>query len=97
MKTLDEIKRLLIELKPQLIEKYKINEIGIFGSYIREEHNSASDLDILVEFDETPSLLKFIEFENYLSDTLGIKVDLVMKRALKPYIGEVILNEVIYI
>ncbi|MBU1159895.1 nucleotidyltransferase domain-containing protein, partial [Patescibacteria group bacterium] len=58
-----------------------------------------SDLDILVEFDESASfgLFKFIEMENYLSDQLGIKVDLVMKDSLKPRIGEVILKEVITI
>ena len=69
--------------------------MGVFGSYTRDEQSPSSDLDLLVTFHEPPSLLRFIELENYLSDLLGVKVDLVMKDALKPRIGERILNEVV--
>ena len=69
----------------------------MFGSYVRGEQTPESDVDILVSFDEVPSLLKFVGIENYLSDLLGVKVDLVMKRVLKPFIGEYILREVIYL
>ena len=51
-----------------------------------------SDLDILVTFEDEPSLLTFIAIENYLSDLLGVKVDLVMKDSLKPAIGKNILR-----
>jgi predicted nucleotidyltransferase len=71
--------------------------MGIFGSYVRGEQNETSDVDVLIDFEQAPSLLKFIELENYLSDTLGVKVDLVMKRVLKPRIGKNILAEVIYL
>lgn len=97
MKTLEEIKTLLKELKPELEEKYKVKEIGIFGSYVRGEQRKGSDIDILVEFYEVPSFLKFIKLENYLSESLGLKVDLVRKKSLKPFIGKIILKEVIYI
>jgi predicted nucleotidyltransferase len=80
---------------PELREKYSVNYLGIFGSYIRGEQSKDSDLDILVQFDKKPGLLKYIELENYLSDLLGVKVDLVMKSALKPNIGKRILNEVV--
>jgi predicted nucleotidyltransferase len=50
-----------------------------------------------VEFSEIPSLLKFVSLENYLTDHLGIKVDLVHKAGLKPRIGERILAEVVYL
>jgi hypothetical protein len=69
----------------------------MFGSYPRREYKEGRDLDILVDFDEPPSLFKFLELENYLSDLLDIKVDLVMKDALKPAIGRHILQEVTYI
>jgi uncharacterized protein len=49
----------------------------------------------LVTFKEVPSLLTFIAMENYLSDLLGVKVDLVMKDSLKPKIGQHILREAI--
>ena len=80
---------------PILAEKYHVSSLGLFGSYLREEQTSKSDLDILVSFTETPSLLKFIELENHLTDLLDIKVDLVMRDALKPKIGERILREVV--
>lgn len=97
MKTLEEIKQWFVQHKPMLQERYKVKELGIFGSYVRQEQTEASDVDVLVEFSETPSLLKFVNLENYLCDNLGIKVDLVHKSGLKPRIGERILAEVIYL
>ena len=80
------------------IEKqFKVNYLGIFGSYVRNEQEEYSDIDILVDFFEVPSLFQFIRLENYLSELLEIKVDLVMKEALKPNIGKQILKEVIKI
>nr|WP_319420640.1 nucleotidyltransferase family protein [Pleurocapsa sp. FMAR1] len=86
-----------MEHKPLLQEDYKIRELGIFGSYIRQEQTETSDIDLLVEFSEIPSLLKFVNLENYLSDNLGVKVDLVHKNGLKPRIEKRILAEVIYL
>jgi len=97
VKTLEEIKQWLLQHKSLLQEKYQVRELGIFGSYVRKEQTEASDVDILVEFSQTPSLLKFVNLENYLSDKLGIKVDLVHKAGLKPRIGERILAEVVYL
>jgi predicted nucleotidyltransferase len=54
-----------------------------------------SNLDLLVEFGEPPSLLKFIALERHLSNLIGFKVDLVMKDVLKPAIGRHVLGEVI--
>jgi len=80
---------------PELRERYSVSYLGIFGSYVRGEQTKDSDLDVLVQFDNKPGLLKYIELENYLSDLLGVKVDLVIKSALKPNIGKRILNEVV--
>lgn len=93
MRTFEKLKNKLIQLKPELQEKYKIKEIGIFGSYIRGEQKKTSDLDILVEFEEAPDLFTYIEIEDFLSKKLNVRVDLVMKSALKPYIGKIILQE----
>jgi len=84
----------LHEMLPELRERYHVSYLGVFGSYIREEHKPESDLDVLVEFSKTPTIFKFVNLENYLSESLGIKVDLVMKSALKPNIGKHILDEV---
>ena len=95
MKTFEDIKKILEQQKEFLKNKYKIKEIGIFGSFVRGDATECSDVDILVKFEEVPSLFKFIEIENYLSNILGIKVDLVEKKSLKPRIGEHILKEVV--
>jgi hypothetical protein len=58
-------------------------KVGIFGSYARGDNNKGSDIDILVEFKESPSLLTLIKLENDLSEILGVKVDLVTTGALK--------------
>lgn len=85
------------EQLPSLRERYNVESLGLFGSYIHQQQEKESDLDILVVFKETPGLLKFIELENFLSDLLKIKVDLVMKDALKPRIGQLILKEVVFV
>jgi len=99
MKRIEEIMKILMEHKEELRKRYGVKEIGIFGSYVRGKEKKSSDLDLLVEFDPHKSigLLEFINMENYLSDIMGVKVDLVMKSALKPRIGEHILKEVIYL
>jgi len=99
MKTLEEINKTLADHKLELKKRYKVKEIGIFGSYVKGEQTTMSDVDILVEFENNADigLLKFINMENYLAELLCIKVDLVLKRALKPHIGKRILKEVVYI
>lgn len=97
--TLETIKAQLIQLMPVIQNDYHVTELGIFGSYVRDEQTENSDIDVLVKFDPTFrfGLFTFCELENYLSQALGKKVDLVMKDALKPHIGEKILKEVIYL
>lgn len=99
MKNIEKIKKKLEELKPLLRERFEVKSIGIFGSYIKGKEKKGSDLDILVEFEESAnlSLLDFVGLENYLSKALGIKVDLVEKTTLKPRIGKHILEEVVKI
>lgn len=80
-----------------LTNSYNVKSLALFGSYIRGEQKKRSDLDVLVEFSKIPSLLTFIKLENYLSDQLGIKVDLVMKDALKRNIGRRILSKILYV
>jgi predicted nucleotidyltransferase len=97
MNRLEDIKKKLVEIKPILQEKYKVKEIGIFGSYVKGKQRKRSDIDILVDFEEVPDLFTFVETEEFISKKLGIKVDLIMKSALKPYIGKIILHEIEHI
>ena len=88
------IRRLRAHL-PRYAKRYRIKSMGLFGSYVRGEQRSDSDVDVLVEFNQTPSLLQFLALEHELTDALGVRVDLVMKDALKPAIGRHILREVV--
>lgn len=97
MKKFDEIKNILAAHRDALEKKYKVKAIGVFGSYVRGKQKKWSDVDILVEYTEAPDFFEFLDLEEYLSDILEIKVDLVTKDALKPYIGRRIMEEIVYL
>ena len=90
-----QITRLTLKRKPYLSEQYTVRSLGIFGSYLRAEQKPRSDLDLIVEFGETPNLFEGMDLEEFLSDLLGVKVDLVMRHALKRNIGQRIFGEVV--
>jgi predicted nucleotidyltransferase len=96
VKTLDEIKEILQAQKPYLYEKYGVTELGVFGSYVRGEQRTDSDIDILIELTDPPriSLLGLVNLQYYLSDVIGIEADVAIKKNLKKRIGRRILHEV---
>ena len=95
MKNFFEIKELLKNHKKEFEGKYQIKDIGIFGSYARGLQNKTSDIDILVTFGKPVSLLHIVSFENYLSDMLGIKVDVVPKNNIRKELKDSILKETV--
>lgn len=97
MKTIEVIRETINSNRETLETRFKVKTIGVFGSYVRGEQQKRSDIDILVEFSAPVTLIQFIELENYLASKFGIKVDLVTNKALKPYIGRRILQEVVYL
>lgn len=99
VKSVEEIKAILKEHKAEVVEKYRVREIGIFGSFVRGEQKRRSDVDIIVEFDQrnTPGLLKLIEMELFLEKLLRKKVDVVIKSGIRPELKKNILKEVVYI
>ncbi len=97
MSSIEEKIEILKRLKPELQKQYGVSSLGIFGSFVRGKQKRKSDLDILVDFERVPTLFGFIRLERFLSSELNIKVDLVMKSALKPTIGKYILNEVVHV
>lgn len=62
---------------------YGPERIGLFGSFARGEDNSESDIDILVKFNTTLSLLDLVKINNELSQQIGKKIDLVTEPSLK--------------
>jgi len=86
----------LRELKPILEKDYAVKEIGLFGSFTDDTYTEKSDIDILVEL-ERPIGWKFFTLEIFLEKTLGRKIDLVTKNALRVQIKDRILNQVKYV
>ncbi|MDH5768229.1 MAG: nucleotidyltransferase family protein [Nitrospirota bacterium] len=97
MKTLEEVKKTIKKHKAELEGKYKVSEIGIFGSFVRGSQKKRSDIDILVDFGELPDVFLLIDLEDYLRKILKKKVDLVRKGAIRPELKEIISKEAVYI
>ena len=95
MKTSKEIETILKKNKASLKKLFGVSEIGVFGSYARDEACEESDVDILVDFDG-PVGWEFLDLKDHLEKLLGVEVDLVTKRALKPGMKQRILDEVSY-
>ncbi len=95
-KSLEEIKLILQKHRPILAKEFQVKEINLFGSYVRGEETSVSDVDILVEF-EKPIGLKIVDLKDYLERILGIKVDVVSKKAVirRPRVWEYIKEELV--
>ena len=97
MKSLTEIKQILQTEKPYLSKEFGVTEVGVFGSYARGEQHADSDVDILIEL-ERPArlgLMGLVGLELYLSESLGMRVDVAIKKNLRKRIGQRILSEVI--
>lgn len=95
IRSLDRFRAELRDALPEIAARYGVTQLGLFGSYVRGEQRADSDLDVLVEFAETPGLLRYIELEDYLTDRLGVRVDLALQESLKPKIGERVRCEVV--
>ena len=94
---LGDILKDLREHLPELQKRYRVKSLGVFGSYVHGEQRRRSDVDVLVEFEQVPTLFGYVELQEHLGKILGVKVDLVMKSALKPAIGRRILEEVVQV
>lgn len=93
-----EVERFRLLLRaclPDLQQRYSVESLSLFGSYVRGEQHGRSDLDVLVEFAETPGLFAYVELQSRLSELLGMPVDLVMRSALKPRIARQVLQELV--
>jgi len=98
MKNINEIKSILEIYKPIIKEKFRIKEIGIFGSFVRNEETTKSDIDILIDFDKDGKTFdNYMNLKYFLEDLLGLEVDLIMKGALKEELKDIILSEILYV
>jgi len=96
MMTKMDIKNTLLKNRG-VLKKFKVNKIGIFGSYVSGKVRKKSDIDLLVEFKETIDLFDFVHLVDEIQRLLKKKVDLATPETIKPYIKTKILNEVEWI
>jgi len=82
---------------PYLKKEYQVKKIGLFGSYARGEQNLSSDIDLLVEFGKPISFFTLFKLEDYLSDKLGVKVEIVTPDGLKELLKPIIMKDIIYV
>ena len=97
MKKLDEIRIIIRKNRDVLAENYGVAVVGVFGSYVRGEQRGKSDIDLLVDILRPISLLEIVGAEIYLSEIIGVKVDLVPKRDVREELRETILAETVAI
>ena len=95
MRTREELIKILHDFKNQFRKIYKVKDLWAFGSFVRNEQTKNSDVDILVDFEEGADLFDQAGLGLFLEEKLGIKVDIVSKRALRGELKEVILKEAV--
>ena len=83
--------------KKEIIKKYNLFSIGLFGSYARGDEKPESDVDVLVKYKDTPDMFELIQLEIELENKLKKKIDLLEVNSIRNELSEQILNEVIYI
>ena len=94
---IEGIKNRLHDNKLEIQKIFHVQNIGVFGSFVRNRQTKKSDIDIIVEFKKGhKDFFNYMRLKYYLEDLFGRKVDLVIKEAVKPQLRETIFNEVIY-
>jgi hypothetical protein len=88
----EDIKSIL-SANHDLLKRCKVKSISLFGSYVRNEQNENSDIDLLVDLDEEVTLFDMVRLEESLSEIMRKKVNIVSRRGLSKYIGPYILKE----
>ncbi len=89
---------LAIKRNQNKIESFGVKRLGLFGSYVRNEHNPQSDIDILVEFvHDLKTFDNFMRLSFLLEDILEHHIELVTTESLSPYIKPNIIKEVEYV
>jgi hypothetical protein len=80
---------------PELKRQWPIKSLGVFGSFARDDARDESDIDILVEFDQPIGLFEFFRLEEALEKIMGRRVDLATRAALKPFMAQNIMRDLV--
>jgi uncharacterized protein len=85
----------LSKLKPELVQRFGVTRLALFGSTVRDEASPDSDIDIVVAFDSPATSAKYFGVQFYLEDELGLPVDLVTEKAIRPELRPFIEREAV--
>ena len=95
--TLEEIKEVIEQHRPELKSQFHVAKIGVFGSYARGDQKKRSDVDFLVSFDKAINYFELAGLKIYIEEITGLKSDVVPSHNLRPEFREDVYKEVIYI
>ena len=93
----DEVLEMLRIRKPDLVERFGVVSLALFGSFARDQATGASDLDILVQFDGPATSEAYFGVQFYLEDLLDRRVDLVTEKALRPELRPYVEREAVHV
>ena len=85
----------LTKLKPELVKRFGVTRLALFGSTVRDEASPESDIDIVVAFDSPATSAKYFGVQFYLEDELGAPLDLVTEKAIRPELRAFIEREAV--
>ena len=80
---IENLRQTMVEMKDVIRQKYKAEIKGIFGSYVRSDFHADSDLDLLVDFDDSADLMDYVNLQRFLEDRLECKIDVVSRRSCR--------------
>ena len=95
--SLNEIKGVIEQNRPELKRQYHVEKIGVFGSYARGTQKKRSDIDFLVTFDKAISLFDHVDLTIYLKELMGCEVDVIPHNNLRPELREYVLKDLIFL
>lgn len=75
---------LLTSRREEIVRRFSIKKLGVFGSAARDEMHEGSDIDVLVEFQTSPTFDAYMDLKFYLEDLFKANVDLVIEDDVKP-------------
>ena len=97
MSTIENIKKTIERLKPELARRFYVSSIGLFGSIVRDDYSDAkSDIDIIVDFSK-PIGIEFVDLAEFLESQIKRKIDLVSRKGIKKNYYQQIEGEIVYV
>lgn len=93
----DEVLKLLSEHKPELVRRFGITDLALFGSTARDEAQEGSDIDLVVDFEGRSTAKRYFGVQFYLEDLLGCQIDLVQKDVIRPELKPYIEKDLIHV